>query len=164
MNFTFKNKKISGILTILPRQESRFDDELGNYNFPPEKSMRLKKIMGYDRHRLVDDNTCVSDLVAFGLQYLFDEGFVRRDEIDAMILVTQTPDYLMPPTTSIVHGRLGMKQDMICLDINQGCAGFLAGLVEAFSLLEQESIRKVAVVNADILSRKTSRHDRNSFP
>ena len=164
MKLTFKNKKISGILTILPRQESRFDDELGNYNFPPEKSMRLKKIMGYDRHRLVDDNTCVSDLVAFGLQYLFDEGFVRRDEIDAMILVTQTPDYLMPPTTSVVHGRLGMKQDMICLDINQGCAGFLAGLVEAFFLLEQESIRKVAVVNADILSRKTSRHDRNSFP
>lgn len=164
MNLTFKNKKISGILTILPRQEYSFEDELENYNFPPEKSLRLKKIMGYDRHRLVDENTCVSDMVAFGFQHLFDAGLISRDDIDAMILVTQTPDYLMPPTTSIVHGRLGLKQDMICLDVNQGCAGFLAGLIEAFFLLGQDSVRKVAVVNADILSRKTSRHDRNSFP
>ena len=164
MNLSFINKKITGILTILPRQESRFEDELGNYNFPPEKSLRLKKIMGYDRHRLVDAGTCVSDLSIFGLRHLFEKGLLQRDEIDAMILVTQTPDYLMPPTSSVIHGKLGLKQDMLCLDINQGCAGFLVGLVEAFLLLDQEAIRKVVIVNADILSRKTSPHDRNSFP
>jgi 3-oxoacyl-[acyl-carrier-protein] synthase-3 len=53
---------------------------------------------------------------------------------------------------------------MFCLDINQGCAGFVFGLIEAFLLLEQESIRKVVLINADVLSLKISPKDRNSYP
>ena len=47
---------------------------------------------------------------------------------------------------------------------DQGCAGFLIGLYQAFMLLEQPTIRRVALVNADVLSRKVSVHDRNSYP
>jgi 3-oxoacyl-[acyl-carrier-protein] synthase-3 len=53
---------------------------------------------------------------------------------------------------------------MLCLDINQGCAGFVVGLMQAFSLLEQKSINKVVLLNADVLSRKVSKRDRNSNP
>jgi len=57
-----------------------------------------------------------------------------------------------------------LKQDMLCLDICQGCAGYEIGLIMAFLLLDQESVRRVVLLNADVLSRKTSRRDRNSFP
>ncbi|MFR7876155.1 MAG: hypothetical protein ACLU4J_07030 [Butyricimonas paravirosa] len=51
------------------------------------------------------------------------------------------------------------------MDINQGCCGFRCrGLIEAFMLLEQESINKVVLLNADVLSRKVSKRDRNSNP
>ena len=40
----------------------------------------------------------------------------------------------------------------------------MIGLIQAFLLLEQESIRKVVVINADVMSRKTSPKDRNSYP
>jgi 3-oxoacyl-[acyl-carrier-protein] synthase-3 len=70
----------------------------------------------------------------------------------------------MPPTSSIIQGKLELKQDMFCLDINQGCAGFVVGLFQAFSMLEQEAINKVVLLNADVLSRKVSRRDRNSNP
>ena len=46
----------------------------------------------------------------------------------ALLLVTHTPDYIAPPTSNIIQGRLGLKQDMLCLDINQACAGFVIGL------------------------------------
>lgn len=164
MNFRFKNKKITGLLTVIPRNECCFDDEIANYNFPLEKSMRLKKIMGYDKHRIASADTCVSDLCIHGLNHLLETGKLRKEDIDALILVTQTPDFLLPPTSSIIHGKLGLKSDMVCLDINQGCAGFIIGLIEAFLLLGQESVHKVILLNADILSRKTSRRDRNSYP
>ena len=70
----------------------------------------------------------------------------------------------MPATSSLIQGRLGLKQDMLCLDINQACAGFVIGLIQAFMLLEQESINKVVLVNADVLSRKASPKDRNIYP
>jgi len=120
--------------------------------------------MGYDKRRLVQPGVCVSDLAVFGLERLFERGLLRREDIDALVLVTLTPDHFMPPTSNIIQARLGLKQDMLCLDLNQACAGFLVGLMQAFMLLEQESVRKVVLVNGDVLSRKASPQDRNIFP
>jgi 3-oxoacyl-[acyl-carrier-protein] synthase-3 len=164
MNFTFRRKRISGMLTVIPANERSFLEEMKNFNFPEARSLKLKEVMGYDKRRLVLEGVCVSDLAVFGLQQMFDRGLIKPLEIDALILTTQTPDYLMPPTSSVIQGRLGLKQDMFCMDINQACAGFVLGLMQAFMLLEQESIRKVVLLNGDVLSRKASVKDRNIYP
>jgi 3-oxoacyl-[acyl-carrier-protein] synthase III len=164
MNFTFRGKRLSGLLTVVPANETSFLEEMKNFNFPVGRSLKLKEVMGYDKHRLVEAGVCVSDLAVHGLQHLFARGLLDPREIDALILVTQSPDHLMPPTSSIIQGRLALKQDMFCLDINQGCAGFVVGLIQAFLLLEQPAVGKVILINADVLSRKTSPRDRNSYP
>ena len=137
---------------------------MANFNFPPNRSLKLKQVMGYDRHRIVDGAVCISDLVETGLRHLFSLGLLEPDSFDALLVVTQSPDYLMPPTSNVIQGKLGLKQDLLCLDINQGCAGFLIGLMQAFLLLQQPHVRKIVLVNADVLSRKVSPRDRNSFP
>ena len=129
MDFKFKNKKISGILTILPKKVVTFEEEMGNYNFSPAKSMKLKLAMGYKEHRLAEEGQCSSDFCIHGLQYLFDNGMLQKDEIDVLLFVSQSPDYFMPPTSNIIQGHFGLKNDMICMDINQGCAGFELGLI-----------------------------------
>lgn len=164
MNFKFNNKHISGILTILPENEVKFEDDLENYNFSVAKSLKLKLTMGYNARRVVKEGVCSSDLCIHGLNYLFENDLLKKDEIDALVLVTQSPDYIMPPTSNVIQGQLGLKQDMICMDINQGCAGYVIGLFQAFMLLEQDQIRKVVLLNADTLSRKVSKRDRNSNP
>jgi 3-oxoacyl-[acyl-carrier-protein] synthase III len=164
MNLVFHGKKIEGLLAILPANERLFVDEMDQFDFPRARSLKLKEVMGYDRHRIVDGAVCVSDLAVAGFEHLFAQGLLGRDDFDALILVTQSPDYLMPATSSVIQGRLGLKHDMFCMDINQGCAGFLIGLYQAFMLLEQPAIRRVALVNADVMSRKVSVRDRNSYP
>jgi 3-oxoacyl-[acyl-carrier-protein] synthase-3 len=164
MNFIFHNKKISGLLAVLPENEIKFDDELDNYNFSHAKSMKLKLTMGYNKRRVVKEGVCVSDLCVFGLNYLFENNLLLKDEIDALVLVTQSPDYIMPPTSNVIQGQLGLNHDMICMDINQGCAGFIIGLLQSFMLLEQDQIKKVVLLNADVLSQKVSKRDRNSNP
>jgi len=164
MNLTFRNKRISGLLTVLPANELSFVAEMKNFNFPESRSLKLMEVMGYNKRRLVQSGVCVSDLAVFGLKNLFDRGLLKPEDIDALLLVTQTGDHFMPPTSNIIQGRLGLKQDTFCLDINQACAGFVIGLMQAFMLLEQESIRKVVLINADVLSRKASPKDRNIYP
>jgi len=164
VNFAFRRKRISGILTVVPANERSFIEEMKNFNFPEARSLKLKEVMGYDKRRIVEPGVCVSDLAVFGLQRLFERGWLNPDEIDALVLVTVSPDHLMPPTSTIIQGRLGLKQDMACLDLNQACAGFVIGLLQAMMLLEQESIRKVVLINADVVSRKTSPRDRNIYP
>lgn len=164
MNLVFHGKRIEGLLAVLPANERLFVDEMDQFDFPRARSLKLKEVMGYDRHRIVDGPVCVSDLAVHGLEHLFAQGLLGRDDFDALILVTQSPDYFMPATSSVIQGRLGLKHDMFCMDINQGCAGFLIGLYQAFMLLEQPAIRRVVLVNADVMSRKVSVRDRNSYP
>ena len=162
--FTYKNKRISGILTILPKREIRFEEEIDNYNFSHAKSMKLKLAMGYDKHRVVEEDTNISDLCVHGMNYLFAQKLLKKEDVSALILVTQSPEYFMPPTSNIIQGKLELGTDVLCLDINQGCAGFIIGLMQAYMLLDQPSINKVVLMNADVLSRKVSKRDRNSRP
>lgn len=164
MRLNFENKKISGILTVVPKNVIKFDDEISNYNFSEKQSKKLKLIMGYEEKRIAPEGTCSSDLCEYGMNYLFDNNLLKREEIDALILVTQSPDYFMPATSNILHGKLGLKKDIICLDICQGCCGFIIGLIQGFMLLEQKNINKVVLMNADVLSPKVSKRDRNSNP
>lgn len=164
MNFSFSDKKISGILTILPENEVSFEDEMSNYNFSEAKSLRLKAAMGFNKKRIVIPGVTGSDLCIHGLKYLLDNNLLKKEDIDALVLVTQSPDYIMPPTSNVIQGELGLKHDMICLDINQGCAGYIVGLIQGFMLLDQPAIKKVVLMNADVLSPKVSKRDRNSNP
>jgi 3-oxoacyl-[acyl-carrier-protein] synthase III len=160
----FADKAITGLLTVVPANERKFVDEMANFNFSEKRSLKLAEVMGYDRHRIVAGPVCSSDLAVAGIEHLLEQGRLRPEEIGALILVTQTPDYLMPGTSKVVHGRLGLHQDVFCLDINQGCAGFIIGLMQGFMLLDQPAVHKVVLVNVDVMSRKVSPRDRNSYP
>ena len=164
MDFVFKNRRISGILTVLPKKSVKFEEEMVNYSFSPAKCMKLKMAMGYNEHRIAEPGQCSSDFCKYGLQYLFDNNLLVKDDIDALLFVSQSPDYYMPPTSNLIQGHFGLKQDCICMDINQGCAGFELGLIQAFMMLDQPAIKKVVLMNADVLSSKVSDRDRNSKP
>lgn len=164
MHLKFKNKQISGILSILPSNEINFSDEISNYNFSEKQSIKLGKIMGYGTRRIVNTDTCVSDLCTHGLNYLFENDLLDKNSFQALVLCTQSPDQFIPATSSIIAGNLKLNEDVICMDINQGCAGFEVGLMQAFMLLDTGSINKVILLNADVLSKKVSIKDRNSRP
>lgn len=164
MDFVFKHKRISGILTILPQKIVKFEDEMENYNFSPAKSMKLKLAMGYNEHRIAAPGQTSYDFCQFGMQYLICNNMLKVQEIDALLFVSQSPDYFMPPTSNLLHGHFGLKQDCLCMDINQGCAGFELGMIQSCLLLDQPAIKKVVLLNADVLSSKVSPRDRNSKP
>ncbi len=164
MKLAYSGKAITGLLTVVPAHERTFVEEMANFNFSPARSLKLKEVMGYDRHRIVKGPVCSSDLAVAAIEHLFALGHVAREEVGGLILVTQSPDYLMPGTSKVVHGRLKLHHDVFCLDVNQGCAGFIIGAMLGFMLLDQPTIGKVLLVNVDVLSRKVSPRDRNSYP
>lgn len=164
MNFLFSGKRIAGIHVVMPARELRFVDDMAAFGFPPERSQRLQEVMGYDKHRIVESGVCISDLAIAGLQHLFHQQLLQPDEFDALLVLTQSPDHFIPPTSNIIQGQLNLKSDMFCLDLNQGCAAWLVGLIQACLLLEQPAINKVLLIAGDVISRKVSPRDRNSFP
>lgn len=164
MQTTFYGKKITAMLGILSENEYLFDDEVGNYDFPAKQTMRLKKIMGFDRHRISKDSSTAADFAVYGLKYMLQNGWITKDEIGAIVVASLCPDYFVPHISNIVHGELEMPDDVLCMDIPQGCCGFVLGLMQSFMLLEHLGDKKVVLINADVLSHKVSKRDRNDFP
>lgn len=164
MQTVFQGKRISSMLGILPATESFFDDEAGNYSFPVRQTMRLKKIMGFEKHRLARESSTVSDFGVCGMEHLLKNHWIGKEEIGAVVTVTLCPDHFVPHISTIVQGKCGLPSDVLCLDIAQGCCGFLVGLMEAFLLLEHMRDKKIVLINGDVLSHKVSRRDRNDFP
>lgn len=164
MKTVFHGKKITGLLGVLPQNSVAFEDEINNYTFPPKQTLRLQKIMGYKTHRIVKDSTATSDLCCAGLSYILEKGWLKKEEIGGIVVSTSSPDHFIPPVSSIIQGKFQLGKDVTCVDVNQGCVAFFWGLIEAFMLLEHMENKKVIVFAADVLSKKVSKKDRNSYP
>lgn len=160
----YHNVGVNGIFSYVPANAVNFIDNLSNYNFTEVQSKKLGKIMGYDKTRVALPGHTSSGLAIESINKLIDSGKISKEDIEALIVVTQTPDYLMPGTSFMVHRGLKLSNKTYLLDINQGCAGFLIGMQQAYSLLQLECFESVLLVNVDLLSYKTSKNDRNSYP
>lgn len=164
MKTTFHHKRVSAVVAVVPREVTSFDDEYPNYGLSPAKAERMKKMMGLGTHRIAPPGVTSSDLCLRGVEYLLEQGIVDKREIGALVFVTQTPDYFLPPTSNVLQGKLGLDHDVLCIDINQGCAGYLIGLMQAFLLLELGEMRKVLLLNGDTASKQLSPRNRVSYP
>lgn len=164
MFFKFKNKKITNMISIIPNEVIKFEDEAEQYNFPVKRTLKMMDIMGYKEHRLFSKDIILSDVAVYGLNYMFENNIIKKDDIDALLFVSNCTDHIIPPSSNIIQGKLGLKTDMLCLDIMQACAGFVVGLLQSFMLLDSGSIRKVVLINGGTMKSKVSNKDRNSWP
>ena len=84
-------------------------------------------------------------------------------EVDCLILATTTADYHFPSTSSIVIGRLGMK-NAYCVDMQAACCGFLFAMDMAAGLVQSGRYKKVVVCGADKMSSIVDYTDRATCP
>lgn len=165
MRMHFRGIKISGVLGILPETEYCFDDEIKNYHtFPEKQTRKLKKVMGFDRHRIAKKESTASDFCIYGLNYLVSTGKLKTEEVGAIVVVTMSQDYLIPNISNIIHGECGLDANVICVDIAQACCGYLYGIMQSCMLLQQLEDKKVVLFNTDVFSKKISKYDRSSYP
>lgn len=163
MKKMFKNKKISSILSILPENEYCYDDEIYKYDITKEKAIRFKKITGVDKHRISKTTSTVSDFSCFGFKYILENGWIKKEDIGAVVVVSICPDYFVPHISNIIHGEFNLEKDVLCVDLMQGCTGFLQGLMESFMILDNIDNKKVILINGDLISHKCYKEDTNLY-
>jgi 3-oxoacyl-[acyl-carrier-protein] synthase III len=95
---------------------------------------------------------------------LFKQVGITANEIDALIFCTQTPDYVLPPNSTLLHGRLAMPQNVMAFDINHACSGFIYGLGIGQSLIKSDTAKRVLLVTGDTYTRLLHPQDRATRP
>lgn len=113
------------------------------------------------RH-IASDAECASDLAVSAATRLFESGICRKEEIDFLLLCTQSPDYVLPTTACLLQDRLGIPMTAGALDYNLGCSGFVYGLGLAEGLIATEQAQTVLLLTAETYSKYITHSDKSS--
>jgi 3-oxoacyl-[acyl-carrier-protein] synthase-3 len=105
-----------------------------------------------------------SDLCEAAARPLLAELNWPAPSIDVLIMVTQTPDYVLPATSCILQPRLGLSTQVAAFDVNLGCSGFIYGLWLASNLLRHDGPSRALVLCGDTTSRFVSSQDHSTAP
>jgi 3-oxoacyl-[acyl-carrier-protein] synthase-3 len=111
------------------------------------------------RHFAADDEATV-DLAAAAAQAALEDAGLAADDIDEIIVATDTPEAYTPDTASFLQHRLGCRE-VPAYDLGgSGCAGFVQALdvARARMLLQPKTI---LVVGVELISRLMSWEDRS---
>lgn len=143
---TLRNVRYRGMSTCVPKHK------VSNLDCAPAQRAereRLTRNIGIYERRLCPEWQCFSDLALEATEQLLSELEWQREEVDALICVTQSPDYLIPSTAIILQDRLKLSHATIAFDVNLGCSGYPFGLHLLGSMIAAGTVKKGLLLVGD---------------
>ncbi len=122
--------------------------------------------------RYVSDDLVTSDISYFAAKKAIKDADIEKEELDYIIVAHNFGDVnadnkqldIVPSIAARVKHRLGIKNPYtIAYDVPFGCPGWLQGIIQADYYIKSGDAKKVMVIGADILSRISDPHDRDSM-
>lgn len=151
--------RIRAISKFLPKATIG-NDELSAL-FPEWSVEKIAKKTGIHTRHIASDSEFSSDLAVKACVSLLAEARVDATIFDFLIIVSQTPDYILPAMSNLVHDSIGMRSDAGTIDVNQGCSGYIYGLSLAKSLIESRAAENVLLVTTDTYSKLLDENDKS---
>ena len=140
-----KSVRVVGMAAAVP-QETVPNLEINNSK-DYDASAFVKATGVEERHRSVKYTT--SDLCLQAAERLIVDFDWNKEDIDGLIFVSQTQDYLLPATACILQNRLGLSRDTYALDLSLGCSGWVYGMSVASALIGKHELHKVLLCAGD---------------
>ena len=138
----FKNVRIAGISAGVPQFVASnlhpLNDDGISSEYSPEAFVETTGVL----ERRLSDSLTTSDLCYAAAERLIADLGWERNEIEALVFVSQTADYILPATACILQDRLGLSKECYAEDVALGCSGWVYGLSNVASLLTNGSVKK----------------------
>lgn len=109
--------------------------------------------VGIRERRWMSADQTTSDLIVLAAQKALQKAGIRTDQLNLIIVSTDTPDYLSPSTSVVVQHKIGAR-NAGCYDVNSACAGWVTALDQgARYLLTEPSWQYILVAGGYGMSR-----------
>ncbi|GGK23946.1 ketoacyl-ACP synthase III [Aliivibrio fischeri] len=140
------------------------NDYIDNYKnserFSESKDFIDSKI-GASKLSRMPEGMNTSDMAVKAVESLLNKTGLNKQDIDALVVVTQNGDFDgLPHTSALVQGKLELKEDISCFDISLGCSGYVYGLSILKAHMIEMGFDNAILVTADPYSKIIDENDR----
>ena len=157
--FEFKNVRIAGIAAGVPENVvSNYTLKQGediSVDYTPEAFVETTGV----QERRCSETPTTGDLCFAAAEKLIVELGWDKNEIEALVFVSQTADYFLPATACILQDRLSLPKECYAEDVALGCSGWVYGLSNVASLVSTGAVKKALLLAGDPKKRSKMKRD-----
>lgn len=152
--------RLVGLVSCVPARE--IGNEFFLERFDQASINDVVKMIGVNKRRWVEPETTAKDLCkAAGLRLLTDLAW-EPETVDALIFISQTPDFRLPATACALQSDLRLSTACIAFDVNLGCSGYPYALWLAMTMIQSGAARRVLLAVGDTVSKIIDLDDRST--
>ena len=152
-----RGASVVGAVSCVPSR--RIDNEQFVESFG-DTVAEITKMTGVQSRYWVDPGVTTSDLCSRAAERLLECLEWERESVDAVVFVSQTPDFRLPATSGVIQAKLELRPSIIALDINLGCSGYVYGLWLAMTMVASGAAKRALLVVGDTSSSLVDPKDR----
>ncbi|MFB3387301.1 3-oxoacyl-ACP synthase III family protein [Flavobacterium sp. LAR06] len=159
--FSVNDIAIKGISSCVPKNKERnVDLEI----LTQEEIQKFIDATGVEERRIATKEICTSDLCCEAAEKLITDLNWQKDEIEILVFVSQTADYILPVSAAILQNRLGFSTDCIAFDVPLGCSGYVYGISIIAGMMKAAGLKKGMLLAGDTSSKLLSKTDKSTVP
>lgn len=142
---------ITGVGHHVPSR--KIDNKFFNDKYGKDIDSFLRAKRNIETRYFMAEDEATSDLIVPAAQKALKQSGLEAEDLDLIIVATDTPDYISPSTASVVQYKLKAKNAGI-FDLNTACAGFVTALDVASKYIQaDQSYKNILVVGAYGMSK-----------
>jgi 3-oxoacyl-[acyl-carrier-protein] synthase-3 len=143
----------------LPELETTNDDLRERFKtIAPEFVDKMEASSGIRSRWYAPDDWAASDLALRAAQQALERAHKKPEDLDLIILGTDSPDYITPATSVVLQSKLGAK-NAGTFDVGCACASFPTAISNAAGLMATNASLKTVLVVSVYLMRKLASSD-----
>ncbi|HEX8398209.1 MAG TPA: ketoacyl-ACP synthase III [Pyrinomonadaceae bacterium] len=109
--------------------------------------------LGILERRVLAEDESAADIAACAAETALKNAGISAEELDLIIVATDTPEYISPATSVVVQHRIGAK-NAGTFDTNSACAGFVTAFDTACKyIIADKNYRNVLVIGVYAMTK-----------
>lgn len=122
----------------------------------------IKKRTGMSERRYLSEGETLLKHITAASEEALSASLIDKKEIGVVLVATMSADYFCPSMACLLQKNLSLPEEILALDINAACSGFVFGLITMQSLLASMEKKAGLLIGAEALSRKLNMEDRGT--
>lgn len=150
---SLKTSRILGVGSYVPPRVWTNDDISKMMDTSDEW---IRQRTGIEQRHWAGPGIDTTDLALVAAERALESAKVKKDELDAIVFATLSPDHDFPGGGCFLQAKLGVP-GIAAIDVRQQCTGFIYGLSVADQFVKTGMFKRVLVVGAEVHSRGMDR-------